>query len=51
LLASVEDSREKGVNAAWDLEIKERIRKYDAGVTKGIPAQEVFKELNKKLGR
>ena len=51
LLASIEGVTEEGADAAWDMEIKERIRKYDAGITKGIPSEKVFKDLDKKLGK
>ena len=39
------------VEAAWDLEVRERIRRYDAGETKSIPATKVFEELDKRFGK
>lgn len=49
LLASLEPGPDAGAEAAWDGEIRERIRKYDAGLTGGIPGSAVFSELDKKL--
>ena len=49
ILSSVEPELEAQVEAAWDMEIRERIRKYDAGQTTGFSGQEVFAELDKKL--
>jgi hypothetical protein len=47
ILSSVEPE----ADAAWDLEIRERIKRYDAGLTMGISGQDVFAELDKKLKR
>jgi hypothetical protein len=49
ILSSVEPELEAGAEAAWDMEIRERIRKYDAGQTLGVAGQEVFAELDKRL--
>jgi putative addiction module component (TIGR02574 family) len=49
ILSSVEPETEAEAEVAWDMEIRERIKKYDAGLTSGIPGQEVFSELDKKL--
>jgi hypothetical protein len=49
ILSSVEPEMEANVEAAWDLEIRERIRRYDAGQTPGLAGREVFAELDKKL--
>ena len=49
ILSSIEPNMKAEAEAAWDLEIRERIRKYDAGLTSGVPGQEVFTELDKKL--
>jgi len=51
ILASVEPEGGAGVDAAWTLEIRERIRRYDSGETKGIPASEVFAEADRRLAR
>jgi len=49
ILASIEPEIEPGAESAWDTEIRERIRRYDAGLCSGIPGPEVFAELDKKL--
>jgi putative addiction module component (TIGR02574 family) len=49
ILSSIEPDMKAEAEAAWDMEIRERIRKYDAGLTSGVPGQEVFAELDKKL--
>ena len=49
ILASVEFVPDAGAEAAWEKEIQERIKRYDAGQASGIPGQEVFAELDKKL--
>ncbi len=49
ILASVEPPLDPGAEAAWDMEIRERIKRYDAGNSAGIPAAQVFSELDKKL--
>jgi Putative addiction module component len=51
ILASVEAAPEEGVETAWELELKERIRKYDAGLSRGISGPEVFAGLDKILKR
>jgi len=48
ILASMEPPPEPGADEAWDFEIRERIKRYDAGLSKGIPAAEVFSDLDKK---
>ena len=37
-----------GYEKAWSEEIERRLRDLDSGRTKGIPAEEVFRELRKK---
>jgi hypothetical protein len=49
ILSSVEPEVETGAQAAWDTEIRERIRRYDAGLSSGVPGHKVFAELDKKL--
>lgn len=51
ILASVEPTRDRRIEAAWDGEIRERIRRFDAGESVGVPATLVFDELDKKFGR
>jgi putative addiction module component (TIGR02574 family) len=48
LLDSVE-SADPDVEAAWDKEIRERLRQFDAGEVKGIPGEEVFREIRERL--
>ena len=49
LLASVEPDVVDDVDAAWDEEIRERIKRYDTGLAVGIPGPEVFRGLDEKL--
>ncbi len=49
ILSSVEPEMEPGSEVAWDTEIRERINRYDAGLSSSIPGREVFAELDKKL--
>jgi hypothetical protein len=51
ILASVEPPLEVGIPALWEAEIRERIRKYDSGLSAGIPGSQVFAELDEKLKR
>ena len=51
ILASVEPERDANVEGAWDLEIRERIRRYDAGQTAPVSGQAVFAELDRRLRR
>jgi putative addiction module component (TIGR02574 family) len=49
ILASVEPEEEAGIDDAWTVEIRERIRKFDSGETKAIPGAEVFAEIDRRL--
>ena len=49
LFRSVEPEMPADVEAAWDLEIRERIGRYDAGRTVAVSGQGVFAELDKRL--
>ena len=49
ILSSMEPEVNVEAEAAWDTEIRERIRRDDAGLTSGVPGREVFAELDKKL--
>ena len=51
ILASVEPAADAQVANAWEAEIKERIRRYDAGLSIGVPSSQVFAELDAKLKR
>jgi hypothetical protein len=49
ILSSVEPQAEAGAEAAWDTEIRERIKSYDVGLASSVAGPEVFAELDKKL--
>ena len=51
ILASVEPPVDAGVDRVWAAEIQTRMRKYDSGEVKGIPAAEVFAEIDRRLAR
>jgi len=51
ILSSMEPSVKKSVSKAWDTEIQKRIASYDAGKSKGIPANKVFRKLKQKLSK
>lgn len=51
ILASVEPPGDAEVHRAWAEEIQERIRRFDSGETKGIPATEVFAEMSRRLAQ
>ena len=50
LLASNEPPLSAAVEHAWDLEIRERIRRYDEGRARTRAAGEVFSDLDRRLG-
>ena len=45
LLDSVDLEPDPGAEAAWETEIASRIERYDAGLSKPVPAAEVFERL------
>lgn len=49
ILESVEPQGNDDIDSAWVVEIRDRIRRYDSGETKGIPASEVFAEADRRL--
>ena len=51
ILASVEPETPAEVEGAWDLEIRERIGRYDAGRMVAVSGQQEFAELDKRLNR
>jgi hypothetical protein len=51
ILSSVEPVVEAELDATWDIEIRERIKRYDTGESAGVAGREVFAELDKKLKR
>ena len=50
LLASIEE-REPGAASAWDGEIERRADELENGFVDGIPAAEVFAEVERRLRR
>ena len=51
LLADIEPECTEKVCNAWDIEIRERIARYDNGETVSRPANEVFAKLDAHLPR
>ena len=51
ILSSVEPEPHVETDAAWEQEIRQRIARYDAGEVRGIPASEVFDQLDQRLKR
>ena len=50
VLASNEPPPSAEVEQAWDVEIRERIKRFDEGRGKSRPASEVFADLDRRLG-
>ena len=50
VLASNEPPPSAEVQQAWDVEIRERIKRFDEGRGKSRPASEVFADLDRRLG-
>jgi putative addiction module component (TIGR02574 family) len=50
LLASIE-GRDTGAASAWDEEIDSRANELESGLADGIPAAEVFAEVERRLRR
>ena len=48
LLASIEPS-DADVDATWDVEVDRRAAELDAGHVRGIPAADVFAEIDRRL--
>ena len=51
MLSSVEPASNPEAEVVWDMEVRERMRRYDAGETQSIPAVRVFEELDKRFGQ
>jgi putative addiction module component (TIGR02574 family) len=51
ILTSVEPEPTNEVETAWEPEMRNRIARYDTGAVRGIPAAEVFSELDRRLRR
>ena len=45
LLRSLDEAKEEGVEEAWEEEIARRVEEVKNGTAKGIPAEEVFREI------
>lgn len=48
LLTSLDDDDE--IRAAWNVEIETRVLAADAGETQAIPADQVFKQIEQRIG-
>ncbi len=51
LLTSIEPAVNDRLETAWDAEIQQRIRRYEAGDSAATPTARVFAELDAKLKR
>ncbi len=51
ILSSIEPTLSPELDSIWDVEIRARIARYDAGQVQSIPASDVFAELDRRLGR
>ena len=51
ILASVEPLEDARIDKAWVAEMRERMARYDSGETQGIPAGDVFSEIDRRLAR
>jgi len=51
ILASVEPTSDPKIDAAWVIEIRERIRRYDLGETCSVPGSEVFAGIDRLLAK
>jgi putative addiction module component (TIGR02574 family) len=51
LIATVTPDERREIDAAWNEEIERRIDDMESGWTKPIPAEKVFKELERKYKR
>jgi putative addiction module component (TIGR02574 family) len=50
LIESLDQGEDEDVEELWLDEAERRLREYDAGQTEARPADEVFAEIEKKLG-
>ena len=49
LLISSEPAISDEIERAWDLEIRDRIGRYDTGVSSSRPASDVFNDIRRRL--
>ena len=45
----MEPDQSEEIDEAWQVEIRKRINQYDGGETKGIPAEQVFSEIDRRI--
>ena len=48
LILSLDDTRDKEVETAWDAEIERRVREIKSGKAKGRPAEDILAEIRAK---
>ena len=48
LILSLDDTRDKEVETAWDSEIESRVREIKSGKAKGRPAEDILAEIRAK---
>ncbi|OGW17139.1 MAG: hypothetical protein A3G93_09535 [Nitrospinae bacterium RIFCSPLOWO2_12_FULL_45_22] len=48
LILSLDDTRDKEVETAWDAEIESRVREIKSGKAKGRPAEDILAEIRAK---
>jgi putative addiction module component (TIGR02574 family) len=51
ILASLSDQADADIDAAWDQEIRRRVDEVERGVATLVPAEEVFAEARRAIGR
>lgn len=51
ILASLQGDTDAEVDAAWDQEVRRRVDEVNSGTAKLIPAEEVFAEVRRIVGR
>ena len=49
ILSTIEPPVTDAVEKAWDSEIRQRIEKFQKGLSKSIPAEQVFAEIDAAL--
>jgi putative addiction module component (TIGR02574 family) len=51
ILASMEPEANDQIDSVWAAEIRARIARYDSGETTGVPAAQVFTEIDRRLAK
>ena len=49
LLASLDQSDPVEISEAWAIELRRRVKELDDGTAEAIPAEEVFREIDKRF--